>query len=67
VVRVFIDGAILFFCIEATKLSVVQKSLRYPYRTWKRLHSTASRKWQSLPVACPWSVFLSGYSSFVHH
>jgi len=30
----------------------------------KRVHSTRSRKWWSLPVACPGSVVLSG---FFHH
>jgi hypothetical protein len=24
------------------------------YRLHKRVHSTRSRKWYSLPVACPW-------------
>jgi len=33
----------------------------------KRVHSTHSRKWWSLPVACPWSVVLSRYSVFFHH
>ena len=33
----------------------------------KRVHSTSSRKWKSLPVTCPWSVVLSGYSGFFHH
>jgi hypothetical protein len=33
----------------------------------KRVHSIRSRKWQSLPVACPWSVVLSEYSGFFHH
>jgi hypothetical protein len=33
----------------------------------KRVHSTRSRKWYSLPVACPWSVVLFGYSGFFHH
>jgi len=32
----------------------------------KRVHSTHSRKWWSLPVTCPWSVVLSGYSGFFH-
>ena len=27
------------------------------------MHSTRNRKWSSLPIACPWSVVLSGYSS----
>jgi len=33
----------------------------------KSVHWTRSRKWYSLPVACPWSVVLSGYSGFFHH
>ena len=33
----------------------------------KRVHSTCSRKWLSLPDACPRSVVLSGYSGFLHH
>jgi len=33
----------------------------------KKVRSTRSRKWSSLPVACPWSVVLSGYSGFFHH
>ena len=33
----------------------------------KRVHSTRSRKWYSLPVACPWSVVLYRYSGFFHH
>jgi hypothetical protein len=32
-----------------------------------RVHSTRSRKWWSLPVACPWLMVLSGYSGFFHH
>jgi len=32
----------------------------------KMVHSTHSRKWSSLPVACTWSVVLSGYSGFFH-
>ena len=28
------------------------------------MHSTRSRKWSSLPVACWWSVVVSGYSAF---
>jgi hypothetical protein len=28
------------------------------------VHSTRSHKWSSLPVACPWSVVISG---FFHH
>jgi hypothetical protein len=31
------------------------------------VHSTRSRKWYSLPVACPWSVVLSGYFGFFQH
>ena len=31
------------------------------------VHSTHSCKWSSLSVAFPWSVVLSGYSSFFHH
>ena len=31
------------------------------------VHSTRSNKWYSLPVACLWSVVLSGYSGFFHH
>jgi hypothetical protein len=27
------------------------------------VHSTRSRKWSSIPVACTWSVVLSGYSA----
>jgi len=30
----------------------------------KKVQSTHSRKWYNLPVACPWSVVLSGYSDF---
>ena len=33
----------------------------------KRVHLTRSRKWQCLPIACPWSVVLSVYSGFFHH
>jgi len=33
----------------------------------KRVHLTRSRMWKSLPVACPWSVVLSGYSGFLHY
>jgi hypothetical protein len=33
----------------------------------KRVHLTRSRKLQCLPVACPWSLVLSGYSGFFHH
>jgi hypothetical protein len=33
----------------------------------KRVHSARSRMWSSLPVACPGSVVLSGYSGFFHH
>ena len=31
------------------------------------VHSTRSRKWYSLPVACSWSVVFAGYSGFHHH
>ena len=31
------------------------------------MHSTHSHKWLSLPVACTWTVVLSGYSGFFQH
>jgi len=34
---------------------------------YKLVHSIRRRKWYSLPVACPWSMVLSGYSGFLHN
>ena len=49
-------------------LSQIRRGFALGFVNYKKMvHSTRSRKWKSLPVACPWSVVLSGYSGFLHH
>ena len=58
------------YCGKETKILPIVSTARVRapalYIT-KRVHSTRSCKWWSLPVACPWSVVLFGYSGFFHH
>jgi hypothetical protein len=55
----------IYLCIEYLKL--VMLNLNTHTLITKKVHLTRSRKWYSLPVACLWSVVLSGSSGFFHH
>ena len=49
-----------------TSISPIRRGFAPGCVNHKRVHSTGSRRWQSLPVACPGRWF-SGYSGFLHH
>jgi len=66
-VYLFITVGILFSYVVIYGTILRNLFLNFQGIVWNLNLKELSRKWYSLPVACPWSMVLSRYSGFFHH